>query len=189
MSLEDDAHGLFAMLKHAAEQFELRMLNADAQVRSSVLEVLSPQVGTWAGTMSTWLMPGEPYDVQAVTSTAQWTVGGKFLERRFEGLFMGQPFQAAMLTGYDDNAGHYVAAWVDSATTAMLALQGSHDEATQTLTLEGSMKLVRLIGSGVDVRSRLVMSDPDALRIEISIGRFGIYFKAHQIELTRVTPP
>src|SRR5688572_28492096 len=118
MSLEDDAHGLFAMLKHAAEQFEVRKLNADAQVRSSVLEVLSPQVGTWAGTMSTWLMPGEPYDVQSVTSTAQWTVGGKFLERRFEGLFMGEPFQAVMLTGYDDNAGHYVAAWVDSATTA-----------------------------------------------------------------------
>ena len=186
---EDGGHGLFAMLKHAAEQFELRMLSADAQVRSSVLDVLSPQVGAWTGTMSTWLMPGEPYDVQSVTSTAQWIAGGKFLERRFEGLFMNQPFEAVMLTGYDDNAGHYVAAWVDSATTAMLALQGSHDEAAQTLTLEGSMKLVRLIGSGVDVRSQLVMRDPDTLRIEISIGRFGIYFKAHQIELARVTPP
>lgn len=189
MSTDQQPHGVFGFLKQAAERFELKVLNEDAKVRSSTLATLEPHVGAWSGKMSTWLMPGDPYDVQDVTSTARWTVGGKFLERTFAGKFMGQPFEAMCLTGYDDNAGHYEAAWMDSATTAMLSLSGSHDDASRTLTLEGPMKLVNLIGATVNIRTRLIMESADALRIEISLGRLGIYVKAHQIDLARVIAP
>ena len=76
---------LFGFLKRAAEKFELDVLSLDAKVKSSALAMLDPHVGDWTGKMSTWLMPGEPYDVQNVTSTAQWSIGGKFLQRTFTG--------------------------------------------------------------------------------------------------------
>lgn len=187
MSSDQEVHSsiLLAWLKRAVEQFELRALARDATV-GPAHEALDSQVGSWAGTMKTWLLPGQPYDVQDVTSTARWMLGGRFLERTFDGKFMGQPFAALCLTGYDDAAEHYVASWMDSATTAMLSLSGTMDEAINTLTLTGSMKLTGIPGTSLDVRSVISMDDADHLRYEISIGRFGIWVKAHEIDMARI---
>ena len=184
--LESAEQWIFGFLKRAAEKFELDVLAQDAKVTSSALAVLDPQVGTWSGKMSTWLMPGDPYDVQDVTSTAQWAIGGKFLQRTFSGLFLGKPFQAMCFMGHDDGQAQYVAAWMDSATTAMMPLKGGYDTVTGTLTMEGSISLVDIPGTHLDVRTILAMNDNNHMRWEISLGRLGIYFKAHQIDLTRV---
>jgi hypothetical protein len=186
--LETGEQWLHNFIKRAIEKFELDLLAMDAKVKPSALAMLEPHVGDWSGKMSTWLMPGEPYDVQDVTSTAKWSYGDKFLHRRFTGKFLNKPFEAGCLIGHDDARGEYVAAWVDSATTAMMPLRGGHDSETQTLTMEGSIELVTDTGA-LGVRTALIMDDNDHLRCEISLGRFGIYFKAHQIDLTRVTTP
>jgi hypothetical protein len=178
---------LFGFLKRTAERFELGVLAQDAKVKSSALAMLDPHVGAWAGKMSTWLMPGDPYDVQDVTSTAQWSLGGKFLKRTFSGRFLNQPFEAVCFLGHDDGEDQYVAVWMDSATTAMMPLEGGYDAATKTLTMGGSIRLVDITGTHLDVRMILAMDDNDHWRCEISLGRLGIYFKAHQIDLTRVT--
>ena len=185
--LEAGEEWLFGFLKRAAEKFELGLLARDAKVKSSTLAMLDPHVGSWSGKMSTWLMPGEPYDVQDVTSTAQWSIGGKFLKRTFSGRFLNQPFEAVCLIGYDDGQAQYVAVWMDSATTAMMPLKGDHDREMQTLTMAGSIRLIDVTGTHLDVRTTLTMADSDHLRCEISLGRLGIYFRAHQIDLTRVT--
>ena len=190
MAFDQETHGsmLLGLLKQAIEKFELRMLAADAEV-GPAHKALDPQIGEWAGTMKTWLLPGDPYDVQNVTSTARWTLGDRFLERTFDGRFMGQPFAALCITGYDDAAKHYVACWMDSATTAMLPLAGTLDPVTKALTLTGSMKLTDIPGTSLDIRSVIVMDDADSLRYEISIGRFGVWVKAHEIELRRQVKP
>jgi hypothetical protein len=179
-----ETHGLFGLLKGAVEKFELKVLARDAEV-GPAHQALSPMAGRWAGTMKTWLSPGDPYDVQHVTSTVQWTLGNRFLEQRFDGLFLGQPFSALCLTGYDDAAGRYEASWMDSATTAMLSLAGAMDPASKVLTLFGSMKLTAIPGTTVDIRSTIAMNGDNGLRYEISIGRFGLWVKAHEIDLTR----
>jgi len=181
-----ETHGLFGLLKDAVEKFELKVLARDAEI-GPAHEALSPMTGHWAGTMKTWLSPGNPYDVQHVTSTVQWTLGNRFLEQRFEGLFLGQPFSAVCITGYDDAARRYEANWMDSATTAMLSLSGQMDPVSKVLTLFGSMKLTGIPGTTVDIRSAIAMNGANGLRYEISIGRFGIWVKAHEIDLTRST--
>jgi hypothetical protein len=187
--LEAAEHWLFGFLKGAAEKIELDVLALDANVKSSALALLDPHVGEWAGKMSTWLMPGDPYDVQDVTSTAQWSIGGKFLQRTFSGRFLGKPFEAVCFIGHDDGAGQYVAAWMDSATTSMMPMKGGRDRDTQTLTLDGTIRLIDVTGTHLDVRTILRMEDEDHFLCEISLGRLGIYVKAHEIDLTRVTPP
>jgi uncharacterized protein DUF1579 len=184
--LEAGEQWLLGFIKRAIEKFELDLLAMDAKVKSSALAMLDPHVGNWTGTMTTWLMPGEPYDVQNVTSTAQWSVGGKFLHRTITGKFLNKPFEAVCLIGHDDARDEYVASWMDSATTAMMPLKGGHDSDTRTLTMEGSIQLVSDTGV-LGVRTVLTMDDNDHLRCLISLGRFGIYFKAHQIDLARVT--
>jgi hypothetical protein len=186
--LEAGEQWLFGFLKKAAEKFELQVLSLDAKVQPSALAVLDPHVGDWSGKMSTWLMPGDPYDVQNVTSTARWSIGGKFLERTFTGQFLGKPFEAVCFLGHDDGEGLYVAAWMDSATTSMMPMKGGQDRDTRTLTLDGTIRLVDITGTHLDVRTVLTMDGNDHLVFEISLGRLGIYVKAHQIELSRVTP-
>jgi hypothetical protein len=185
--LEPGEGWLFGLIKRAAERFELGVLARDATVKPTALAVLDPQTGSWSGTMSTWLMPGEPYDVQNVTSAAQWSIGGKFLQRTFSGRFLGQPFEAVCLLGHDDGQGQYVAVWMDSATTAMMWFKGDYDRETRALTMAGTIRLVDIPATHLDVRMILTMDDNDHVRYEISLGRLGIYVKAHQIDLTRVT--
>jgi|SRR5262245_42476840 len=183
---QPEVSGIGALLKQAIERFELRTLADDAVVAPSAYALLEAHVGAWSGTMSTWLTPGEPYDVQDVTSSAVWSVGGKVLARTFHGRFIGRPFEALCLIGHDAAADRYVASWVDSATTAMLRLDGTGDNGV--LTLDGAMKMAPIVGATLDVRTTLALVDRDHLRIQISVGRLGIYFTAHVIEMTRVTP-
>ena len=71
----------------------------------------------------------------------------------------------------------------------MMPMKGGRDRDTQTLTLDGTIRLIDVTGTHLDVRTILRMEDEDHLLCEISLGRLGIYVKAHEIDLTRVTPP
>ena len=71
----------------------------------------------------------------------------------------------------------------------MMPMKGGGDRDTQTLTMDGTIRLIDLTGTHLDVRTVLRMDDKNHLVCEISLGRLGIYFKAHEIDLTRVTSP
>jgi hypothetical protein len=189
MCPEPEADGglLAGWLKREIEKIALRVLAKDDAVTPHHA-ALDSHAGHWAGSMSTWLTPGQPYDVQQVTSTAQWALGGRFLAWTFDGRFIGQPFSAVCYTGYDDVTQQYVAIWIDSATTAMMPFTGSIDAATGTLTLFSTIKLVDVPGLSADVRAVITMPDANHLLAEFSIGRFGIWVKAHVFDLARVTP-
>ena len=71
----------------------------------------------------------------------------------------------------------------------MMPMKGGHDQRHADADHGRTIRLVSDPGTHLDVRTVLSMDDNDHLRCEISLGRLGIYFKAHQIDLSRVTPP
>jgi hypothetical protein len=62
--------------------------------------------------------PSKPPEVSEGTSEHTWVLGGRYVEQRFDGTFMGMPFSGIGYTGYDKYKKRYVGVWMDAAGTA-----------------------------------------------------------------------
>ena len=49
-------------------------------------------------------------------------LGGRYLEQRYEGTMMGQPFSGIGVTGFDNYKKKFVSTWVDSMGTAIMTM-------------------------------------------------------------------
>src|SRR5438034_10300694 len=63
---------------------------------------LEPVVGTWDAKITMWMAPGAPPQESTGTSENKWVLGGRFVEQRYEGKCMGQPFSGLGYTGHDN---------------------------------------------------------------------------------------
>ena len=52
---------------------------------------LDGMAGTWDTKITMWMMPGMDPMTSTGMSTNQWVMGGRYLEQRFKGDFMGMP--------------------------------------------------------------------------------------------------
>lgn len=104
-------------------------------------ERLQKDVGVWDAEIKTWTTgpEGEPTVSKGVERN-RLLHGGLWLISNFEGDFAGIPFVGHGQTGYDPGKGKYVGAWVDSMSTRVMVQEGTYDEASETLTLEGELE-------------------------------------------------
>lgn len=98
-------------------------------------EKLRAMEGKWKTVSKMWLGPGEP-TVTEGTSENRMILGGRYLEQRYKGTFMGQPFEGYGLIGYDNKKGVYTMLWVDNSSTELSTGEGSMDDATHELTFK-----------------------------------------------------
>lgn len=75
------------------------------------------------------------------TMKAEMMLGGRYLHAMFDGTAMGQPFQGAAVTGYDNAKKKYFNTWFDTMGTGMLVTEGTYDEGTKTYTFQGDMTM------------------------------------------------
>lgn len=102
-------------------------------------EFLKSLSGTWTTNVKFWMDPkGEAQESEG-TSEAGMIMGGRFLEQKFNGAFMGQPFEGRGLYGYDNIRKEYTGLWFDNMATGIMISSAKHDPATKTMTEEGSM--------------------------------------------------
>ena len=100
---------------------------------------LDPLVGSWTTKNTTWMEPGKPPEVTTGTSEQKWVLGGRYLEQRFEGTMMGQPFSGLGYTGFDNFTRKYEGTWMDTTGTAILFTKGTFDNSGKVLTATGQM--------------------------------------------------
>ncbi len=87
-------------------------------------EALAFFVGTWNVSMR-MVMPGAPpMDASEGVSEYTWLFEGRWLQQRYRGDMMGQPFESFGLTGYDNYKGKYVLTWIDNVSTRMVRGEG-----------------------------------------------------------------
>lgn len=89
--------------------------------------LMAKHVGEWNAEVKLWMDPaGEP-----MTSTGKGTntliFGGRYLESRFKGEFMGEPFEGIGYMGYDNVQKKFVNFWIDSTSTWFMFSEGSAD--------------------------------------------------------------
>src|SRR6185436_20447428 len=83
-------------------------------------KVLDSMVGTWDTNVTSWMMPGADPISGTGWSENKWVLGGRFVEQRFKGDFMGMPFEGIGYTGYDNVKKHYFGSWMDNMGTGMM---------------------------------------------------------------------
>lgn len=104
-------------------------------------DLLQADAGTWDVEIKAWQGPGEPTVSKGKETNRM--LGAFWLVSDFQGNMMGLEFSGHGVYGYDQESKKYVGTWFDSLGPKKMDLVGTHDKASNTLTLEG-------IGPGVD---------------------------------------
>ena len=118
------------------------------------------------------------------TSTMKMVLGGFWLEDTFSGEFAGMKFEGRGMTGYDPIKGKYVGTWTDSMSPALMVSEGTYDEKTRTLTMEGEG--YDMTGTKVKMKMLTIHKDKDHVVFEMyQTGADGKESKMMSISYTR----
>ena len=120
---------------------------ADAAAMQAMMAAMTPGehhehlkklVGNHNYTMKMWMDPTAPPTESTGKRTAELLLGGRFLQEKFTGTFMGMPFEGIGLMGYDNVKKEYVGTWIDNMGTGMMTSHGQCDKTGWTMTGEGT---------------------------------------------------
>ena len=90
-------------------------------------KALASFVGKWDASIKTWMQPGAPPTESKGTATNTAILGGRFIQQSYDGQFMGQPFSGLGFWGYDNVKKQYVSSWMDTMTTGVMTMVGTHE--------------------------------------------------------------
>ena len=156
-----------------------------AMTPSAHHKMLDAMAGTFDTKVSSWMAPGAPPMVSNGTSTNTWIMGGRYLEQRFSGSMMGQPFEGLGYTGYDNVSGKYWGTWFDNMGTGIMTSTGASSDGGKSYTFASAMN-DPMTGKATQMEERIKVLDNDHHHFEMwGAGPDGKNFKMMEIEYTR----
>ena len=172
--------------KKAAEDMQKAQMDAwmKASTPGDAHKKLDGMVGTWNVTVKSWMAPGQPPMESTGTAVNAWVLGGRWMEEKFTGSFMGMPFQGIGYTGYDNIKKQYVGTWMDSMSTAVMMSTGKGGSGN-TWEFASSMD-DPMSGKTMPVTEKVTFTDADHHTMEMwSPGPDGKMFKMMEIAYSR----
>ena len=146
---------------------------------------LAAMAGTFDAKVKMWMEPGATPTESSGTSTNELILGGRWLQQRFEGSVMGQPFSGVGYTGYDNIRKMYVGTWMDSMSTSIMSSSGNPDGSGKTWMFSGTM-MDPVSGEPVSFDQKMTMIDNDHQLWEMwGPGPDGSPFKMMEISYSR----
>jgi hypothetical protein len=167
--------------KAAMEAWQKAMTPGEGQKR------LAPMVGTFETRVRTWMDmdPTKPPEDTAGTSVNTWVLGDRYVQMKYEGIFMGETFNGIGYTGFDNVSKKYVFAWMDTAGTGMMWSTGTIDAAGKVTTMK-AMVNDPATGKPSPADTKLTITDNDHHKMEMwGKGPDGKMTKIMEIEYTR----
>jgi len=163
--------------KAAMEAWQKAMTPGEGQKK------LEPLVGTFDVKVQTWMDPSKPPDESTGTSVNTWVLGDRFVQMKYDGVFLGAPFNGIGYTGFDNVSKKYVSTWMDTASTGMMWSTGTFDG--KALTTKATVN-DPMSGKAAPVDQKLTIADNDHLTLEMfGKGPDGKMFKMMEIQYTR----
>jgi hypothetical protein len=147
-------------------------------------KVLEQFVGNWDTTMKAWMPGSEAAQESTGTSSIEWILGGRFIQQKFSGTHMGQPFEGIGITGYDNQKQKYQSVWIDNMGTGMMNSTLNYDAATKTFAEEGSFSCP-MKGGDLIYRAVMTIKDADHYSYEMYTTDEGKESKMMEIQYTR----
>jgi hypothetical protein len=146
---------------------------------------LEPMVGTFKTKMASWMAPDAPPIYSDGESVNTWALGGRFIEQRFKGTYMEQPFEGIGFTGYDNVGKKYVGSWMDSMGTGIMNSEGSVEKDGKTFKFTASM-LDPMTGKEQKMKEEITVHSNDSHVLEMwAPGPDGKMFRMMEIVYTR----
>lgn len=146
---------------------------------------LTPLVGTFDAKVRTWMDPSQPPEDTVGTSVNTWALGDRYVQVKFDGIFMGETFSGIGYTGYDNVSKKYMSSWMDTASTGMMLSAGTMDAAGKVLTMKATMS-DPLTGKTSTSDEKLTIADNDHHTMEMwAKAPSGKTFKMMEIQYTR----
>lgn len=148
---------------------------------------LDALIGKFKVTVHSWETADAKEQTSEGSSSSEWILGNRFVQEKFEGSMMGQPFTGIGLTGYDNSTSKYQSFWIDSMGTMMMpASSGTIDLSGKVIT---SSRTYTDCMTGVTTTSREVMTiqDKDHHSFEwFQPGSDGKEFRMMKIDYVRI---
>ncbi len=149
---------------------------------------LEPFVGTFDVRVRTWTDPSKPPEDTSGTSVNSWVLGDRYVQMKYDGVFMGENFNGIGFTGFDNITKKYQSVWMDTANTCMISSSGAFDAGGKTLTLKGTNN-DPLTGKAIPFEERIAIADADHHSLEMWAKRSdGKMSKMMEIQYTRKKP-
>jgi hypothetical protein len=142
--------------------------------------------GRWKERIQMWMQPGQPPRIEQGVAEVRPVLGGRFMEMRHRGQFMGKPMRGLGYSGYDNVSGRYSNIWMDDGSTAIFVSHGDYDAASKTWTYQGQMQDSAQPGALIPVREVVRITGPRSYVFEWHETRDGHERKAMQIDYTRL---
>jgi hypothetical protein len=147
--------------------------------------VLKNLEGDWTVLNRMWMKPGDEPMKSEGTSSIEWVLGGRFLQQKYKGDWMGQPFDGMGIVGYDNVKKEYVSIWMDSMATGIMRGKGRYDKGSKTIKDEGTYSCP-IKGGDVDYRSEWKIGGKDKNNFTMfTKDPDGKEFKMMEITYTR----
>jgi hypothetical protein len=151
-------------------------------------KLMEPMIGEWEETVVMWFAPEAPPVTMKASMTAEWILDGRWVRSEHRGTMMGQPFHGIGLDGYDSYREEYVSIWMDNMSTASMVSRGTHDPATNAVTLMGTADDFMTGREDVPVRSVTHWTDPDTFVFEMyTVTEDGTEYQVMKLTGRRVT--
>jgi len=179
---------LIADDKPAAKKMDMDPAMMEAMMKAGMPgpahKMLDGMAGTWDTKVSSWMAPGSDPMVSTGTSENKWIMGGRYMEQRFKGDFMGMPFEGLGYTGYDNVKKQYFGTWIDSMSTGMMTSVGTGGSGN-TMTFKGTYA-DPMTGKDVMCEEKVTVIDNDHTVFEMwAPAPDGKMFKSMEIAYAR----
>lgn len=146
--------------------------------------LLESLVGTWDVKSVCMVEPGGESFEHTGSSVQRMTLGGRFLEQRFEGDMAGTPFSGIGFMGYDNQKGIYVSTWMDTMGTGIHYFEGNASADGKSITQV--CDVVCPVRGPLKLRTLTTIVDKDTLKFEMFItGEGGTEEKMSDMTYTR----
>jgi len=147
-------------------------------------KVLENEVGEWIGKGTIWTQPGASPVSMATETKNEMILGGRYLQGKNSGSFMGMLFEGIGTTAYDNAKKIFLNTWIDNMGTGMLYMEGAWDEANKTINYTG--KIVDPVsGKDIPVREKMVFVDANTEQMEMYTTLNGQEYKNMEVTYTR----
>jgi hypothetical protein len=98
---------------------------------------LEALVGEWKAHSKVWSDPSAPPVESEATSSTRTIFDGRYIEQKYEGEWMGQPFHGISIWGYDNLRKKFVSTWIDSTATSIFYSEGEWDAEKKAIVFHG----------------------------------------------------
>lgn len=101
-------------------------------------KMLSRLAGSWTIRTKAWMEPDKPPMEGTGICEQKMLFDGRYLQQKYAGEMMGDPFSGINIMGYDNHTKKYVSTWIDSMSTGIYCFEGTGSEDGKTISQECS---------------------------------------------------